>query len=142
MVEENTMKALLKRFDYDDKQTLGDLIVFNERNGIEFTCRTLELAWKDNKRRVSCIPEGEYTVIKHNSPRFGECFWIKDVEGRSEILIHHGSFNYNTLGCVLVGKNHIDIDGDGYKDVNSSKKTMGRLNEVLPKEFILRIERA
>lgn len=142
MVEENTMKALLKRFDYDDKQTLGDLIVFNERNGIEFTCRTLELAWKDNKRRVSCIPEGEYTVVKRNSPKYKDHFHILDVEGRDYILIHHGNFHSDILGCVLVGKNHIDIDGDGYKDVTSSKKTMGRLNEVLPKEFILRIERA
>ena len=145
------MQALLKRFNYTDKQTLGDLIVFNERNGIEFVCKTLELPWLDNKRRVSCIPEREYTVKKHVSPKFGECFWVQDVEGRSEILIHKGNFagskNPRTgkpdiLGCILAGVNHIDIDGDGVKDITSSKKTMDRLLEVLPDEFTIRIESA
>lgn len=136
------MKALLKRFDYDDKQTLGDLIVFNERNGIEFTCKTLELAWKDNERRVSCIPEAEYTVVKRNSPKYGDHFHILDVPNRDFILVHHGNFHSDILGCVLVGNNHIDIDGDGYKDVTSSKKTMKKLNEILPEDFTLRIEKA
>lgn len=136
------MKALLKRFDYDDKQTLGDLIVFNERNGIEFTCKTLELAWKDNERRVSCIPEAEYTVVKRNSPKYGDHFHILDVPNRDFILVHHGNFHSDILGCVLVGNNHIDIDGDGYKDVTSSKNTMKKLNEILPEEFTLRIEKA
>lgn len=136
------MKALLKRFDFDDKQTLGDLIVFNERNGIEFTCKTLELAWKDNERRVSCIPEAEYTVVKRNSPKYGDHFHILDVPNRDFILVHHGNFHSDILGCVLVGNNHIDIDGDGYKDVTSSKNTMKKLNEILPEEFTLRIEKA
>lgn len=136
------MKALLKRFDFDDKQTLGDLIVFNERNGIEFTCKTLELAWKDNERRVSCIPEAEYTVVKRNSPKYGDHFHILDVPNRDFILVHHGNFHSDILGCVLVGNNHIDIDGDGYKDVTSSKNTMKKLNEILPEEFTLRIENA
>lgn len=141
------MRVLIKRFDYDTEQTLGDFFVFNERNGIEYTCKTLELEWKNNERRVSCIPEGGYLVRKRWSKKYGSHFIVlqKDgnhVEGRSYILIHHGNFNRDILGCILVGENHIDIDGDGFRDVTSSKKVMQELNEILDDEFEMIIEKA
>ena len=106
------------RRTYKEKQTEGRLYVYNERNGVGYSCDTLELPWLDNKKRISCIPEGEYDVIKHVSPKFGECFWILDVLDRSEILVHKGNYNRDTLGCVLVGKSLIDIDGDGNRGYN------------------------
>ena len=141
------MKVLIKRFDYDTEQTLGDLIVFNERNGIEYTCKTLELEWKDNEKRVSCIPEGEYLVRKRWSKKYGNHFIVLEKDGshvknRSYILIHHGNYNRDILGCILVGNNHIDIDGGGFKDVTSSKKTKGELNELLPDNFEMVIDMA
>ena len=59
----------LGRYEHKDKQTLGMLYVFNDRSGIQFTCCTLELADRDNKPRESCIPIGEYKVVKRNSPK-------------------------------------------------------------------------
>jgi hypothetical protein len=119
----------------DDKQTLG---AFYDPQGKEL-CKTLELAWKENRQRVSCIPKGIYTVVKRTSPKYKEHFHIKDVPNREWILIHNGNFHRQILGCILVGKDHADIDKDGYKDVTSSVATMKMLNETLPEKFTLEI---
>lgn len=133
------MKVLLKRFIHEDKQTLGDLYV---KDGDEevFSCKTLELPWLDNQVKISCIPEGEYKVEKRNSPKYGDHFHIQDVPGRTYILIHHGNYYTDILGCVLVGKIHTDINNDGLRDVTSSKDTMKKLNQILPDEFEIEIQ--
>lgn len=136
----NLLIKRIKNYKHSDKQTIGNAYAFNENNGVGYTCRTLELPWKDNERRVSCIPEGEYEVIKHISPKFGECFWIQDVPNRSEILIHVSNYVRELLGCVAVGKSHTDIDKDGLVDVTSSKATMKELLGLLPDKFTLKIE--
>lgn len=137
--------------EYKDAQTEGRLYAFNERNGVDYSCDTLELAWKENKVRVSCIPEGWYNVIPHVSPKFGKCFWVKDVEGRTEILFHDkvnfvGSINPRTkrsdiLGCIIPYEQSMDIDGDGVKDIapKSSTVAMDKLLELYPDGFTLHI---
>ncbi len=121
------------RIEEDDYQTLGEFY-FDES---DFTGKTLELPDKNNERRVSRIPEGEYIVKKRNSPKYGSHFHIQDVENRDFILIHHGNYKTDILGCILVGRSHIDINRDGNLDVTSSKATMKKLNEVLPDQFNL-----
>jgi hypothetical protein len=137
------VKLLIKRirnYKHSDKQTIGTGYVFNENNGIKYTFCTLELPWKDNERRISCIPNGEYEVIKHVSPKFGNCLWVQDVPERSEILVHHGNYNWDTLGCVLVGRTHKDINNDGLLDVAASRGTMFDLLQALPDKFTMKIE--
>ncbi|MCP9752802.1 DUF5675 family protein [Ferruginibacter sp. HRS2-29] len=51
-------------------------------------CATIELPWKKNAPRISCIPEGEYLVVQRYSPKFGNHLWLPDVPDRSLILIH------------------------------------------------------
>lgn len=119
----------------DPKQTEGELYVHNNDNQIIYDCKTLELPWRDNQRRISCIPSGTYKAVKHHSPRFGRSFWVKDVPGRSEILIHSGNYNHHTLGCPLVGQTLTDINGDGLRDVTNSRKTINELWDILPDEF-------
>ena len=117
------MKAILYRTSLLDRETLGELQVG------DFKCYTLELPWKENQRRVSCIPEGTYRVTKHTSPKFGKTFWVRDVPDRDAVLIHPGNYNYHTLGCILVGSNHEDRNKDGLLDVVNSKFTMAKLLE-------------
>jgi hypothetical protein len=64
---------------------------------------TLEDAWKDNAKQVSCIPTGTYKIVRHKSPRFGKTYKVLDVPDRSEILIHAGNTHEDTQGCILVG---------------------------------------
>lgn len=137
---------VIERTDHHSKQTLG-LLDFMLEGKAAFNCRTLELPWLNNQRRVSCIPIGFYEVIKRQSTKYGECFLIRSigedqVEGRDWILIHPGNYYTQILGCVLVGKRHIDINKDGLKDVTESKATMRKLLEVTPDKFYLQVKNA
>lgn len=136
------MRVCLERKDYGEKQTTGKLFVYDDYGGLLAWVYTLELPWKNNQRRVSCIPEGEYLVKKHHSPKFKKSFWIQDVPARSEILIHAGNYYTQILGCVLPGLGFTDINGDGEKDVTQSRKAIDLLWSVLPDEFNLKIEKA
>lgn len=130
------MKAILIRLNDNGKQTTGSLQFFEGDDRI-VECKTLELPWRDNQRNISCIPKGEYQVMKHYSPRYGYTFWLKDVPNRSEILIHQGNYNRDTQGCILPGSNFFDIDRDGNKDVTSSVITMKALLAVADDNFKL-----
>lgn len=127
------MEVQIKRIDYSDKQVLGELTVDG------FACKTLELADKENQRRISCIPKGTYKVIKRFSAKYGNHFWIQNVPNRSMILIHQANYHFQLLGCIAVGEKHTDINKDGYRDVTSSVATMNKLNQILPNEFTLKI---
>ena len=134
---------------YYPKQVIGTLTLTDEDSGAEvFKCRTIELPDLYNQRRISCIPEGHYDVDVHTSPKFGKCFWIKDVLNRSEILIHAanyvGSVNPKTgkpdlLGCIGVGSRIGDITGDGIPELLDSKNTLNKLIELAPNGFVLEI---
>lgn len=121
------MIATLTRISKTDTQTLGELCVD------ELVLFTLELpdlnndGIEGNEVRKSCIPDGIYPVFRHHSPKFGSCFWIKEVPGRSAILIHPGNYHYHTLGCILVGMNQKDVNNDGLIDNVSSKMAMQKL---------------
>lgn len=125
----------LLRTSCQPKQTLGILSIDQKE-----ICSTLELPWLENIRRISCIPEGEYTVVKRFSPKYKNHFYILDVPNRDWILIHHGNFYTDTLGCILVGQNYIDINNDGLLDVTNSVATMNKLNNMLPEKFKLIIK--
>ena len=103
--------------------------------GRHILCHTLELPWRSNDKNVSCIPEGSYSVIKANSPRYGECFYFRDVPARSGILIHVGNSVADTRGCILVG---LDTDD---KNVLHSLLAMDRILKVLPETFTLEVSK-
>jgi len=133
------MRIRVLRTIDNGKQTNGVLYVEKD-NKILFECFTLELPWKDNQRRVSCIPEGTYKAIKHRSPKFGESVWIQNVPNRSEILIHPANYVRQLLGCIAPGDSLRDIDGDGLDDVTNSRNTMNKILSLLPNSFEVKIE--
>jgi hypothetical protein len=113
----------------NDVQTLGSLVFRGD-----ILCYTLELPWRNNERQISKIPKGVYKVVRRWSKKYQHHFHVTGVQGRDLILIHHGNFFKDTLGCILVGRELLDIDGDGHKDVTASLATMKLLLDVLPKE--------
>lgn len=133
------MHVKIQRIQKDDFQTLGILTIYDDNNFPKWECRTLELPDKDNQSRISCIPEGTYTVVKRNSAKYGDHFHIKDVPNRSYILVHNANYKRQLLGCIAVGLSHTDIDGDGHRDVTRSKSTLKDLNRELPDTFQLEI---
>lgn len=66
-----------------------------------FLCHTIELPWKDNRRSVSCIPEGVYEVVPRFSTKFNHHLLVKEVKNRNLILIHPANDALKELeGCI------------------------------------------
>lgn len=126
-------KLRLIRTQQNEKQTLG-ILQISDNNKLDYYFHSLELPWKDNKRGVSCIPEGRYRVKKRFSQKYGEHLHVMDVPDRDMILIHRGNFNYQTMGCILVGTGLSDINGDGLLDVTNSRAAMQELLDNLGNE--------
>lgn len=120
---------------HPDVQTLGSLWY----NGVQ-QCVTLELPWKDNKRKISCVPTGTYKVVRRTSQKYGEHFYLTNVPGRNLILIHAANYVTDLLGCIGVGREYAFINKDAYLDINLSKSTLAMLLKNLPKEFDLIIQ--
>ena len=110
------IKFFLDRDHRSDVVTLGHFYsarndfgidVGNGRKGVH----SLELPWKDNQPRISCIPVDIY--ICERSMYYGgdgvggkadyPCFEIMNVPDRAEIKIHIGNYLKNFLGCVGLG---------------------------------------
>ena len=109
---EGRANLLLIRDTFTDKSVIGKLYCNSE-----FIAHTLELAWRDNEKRVSCIPDGEYKcrvrLARESGSRDYVHLLVQDVPDRSYILFHRGNYaNSNwkdngersdTRGCILTG---------------------------------------
>lgn len=125
------MNILIERLDYGEKQTIGKFYLLNGLNEIITEFWSLELPNKDNKRQVSCIPEGVYKARKHKSPKHGISLWLQDVPNRSEILVHKGNYHSDILGCIIIGSDLADINKDGCLDVINSKNSIKELMSLI-----------
>ena len=127
------MKTLIiRRIATGESGTFGVLIYKNKPFAL-----TLEREWLDNKRRVSCIPSGNYKCNRVNSPAFGHTFEIINVPGRSHILFHKGNTDSDTAGCVLVGEQFGDIKGDS--GILSSKAGYNEMMGIMNGEITFRL---
>jgi hypothetical protein len=89
------MIIVLKRTYFPDG-TNGKL----ECNG-KSICNTIELPWRENQKRVSCIPEGKYFIRKRYSQKFHWHLEVIDVKDRSLILFHPANNALLELnGCI------------------------------------------
>ena len=97
-----SINLLLIRDTFSDKSTIGELFINGER-----FCDTLENPWINNKKNVSCIPEGEYPVRlrlpRESGTRDYLHLLVQEVPNRDWILFHRGNFPKDTSGCILVG---------------------------------------
>ena len=67
----------------------------------KFICNTIELPWKKNEKKVSCIPEGKYFIRKRYSDKFKWHLEVMNVENRKGILIHPANNALLELkGCI------------------------------------------
>ena len=136
------MKEVIVIRDYmDNEQTLGRLYVRDEQGCIIFQCESLERAYKDNKKRVSSIPEGTYPLMLEWSNRFKKDLWeIYNVPNRSECKIHSANYWFQLNGCIALGINRKDINNDGYADVTSSRKAMAEFHKAMQGERVSSIK--
>ena len=120
---------LIIRDQFTDKSVLGKLY-FNS----EFYGHTLELAWNDNKKRVSCIPKGVYEVKKRHTEKSKykyEHLHILDVPNREMILMHIGNYPKNSKGCILLGNTRaLNFVGDSRKAFYKLMYDLGSFEEI------------
>jgi Family of unknown function (DUF5675) len=122
---------------YLPEETLSTLNVIDDKGKIVFSCKGLEPPDKENKPKISCIPEGIYLVKKeatspgHEYPHFR----VYGVPKRSGILWHGGNYYEHTLGCYLPGDSFGDKNKDKVPDVLNSRATLQKLYDLLPNEF-------
>lgn len=89
------MKLELIRTYYADGVN-GSLLI----DGVK-VCHTIELPWKENQSRVSCIPEGEYELTKRYSPHLKWHLLLNKVPNRAFILIHaYNDALKESKGCI------------------------------------------
>jgi hypothetical protein len=90
-------------------------------------CKTIELPWKDNLCKVSCIPEGEYFLEKRYSSRFGWHLEIIDVPNRSLILFHPANNALKELRGCIAPVSQLSGSGLGFQ----SKKAFIKLKKMV-----------
>jgi len=126
------MKLTLKR-TYTSKGTFGEL----DCDGT-FICYTVERDWKNNESSVSCIPEGQYQITPHVSPKFGSCYIVEQPtlgvtkfgpSQRSHILIHKANYAAQLQGCIAPGS-ALGVVG-GHWAVTDSRGAFEKLMSLL-----------
>lgn len=132
------MLVKLVRVESSDEGTFGTLTF----EGFKFA--TAELPWENNAKGQSCVPLGEYHCIWHNSPRFGNCYELLDVPGRSHVLIHPGNFAGNepawqsdVEGCILLGERRgvlKNAKGKAQKCVTASRAALEKFHKLTDKQ--------
>src|SRR5688572_33364162 len=122
------MKLELIRTYYPNG-TDGELLLNGDR-----LCSTIELPWKNNMPRVSCIPEGEYELRKKWSKRFGNHFLLMDVPDRSHILIHPANDALTELKGCIAPVSFLNGEGKGLQ----SKAAFQKLSELIHPELLKR----
>jgi len=127
----------LVRLSDDGNKSLGVLEVYRHRSDRSPVARffTLEPPWKENRRSVSCIPVGDYTIQRRVSPKYGLHLHVRGTEPqRNLILVHAGNDVKDTKGCILVGVGTADLDGDRDLEVTQSKLAAERLLALVPED--------
>tara|TARA_R110001592_G_scaffold1261_3_gene7463 strand:+ start:535 stop:948 length:414 start_codon:yes stop_codon:yes gene_type:complete len=98
----NSCNLLIVRETYTDESVIGKLYL----NG-EFISYTLELAWNNNQKSISCVPRGVYDckirLAKDSASRNYDHLILEDVPNRSYILFHRGNSAKDSKGCILTG---------------------------------------
>ena len=90
-------------------------------------CKTIELPWRNNKQRASCIPEGKYRLIRRMHQKHGDQLAIPNVPGREAILIHPANFALSELqGCIAPVSEHT-----GHGKGNYSRAALQALKDLV-----------
>lgn len=124
----------LTRGSHLSQATIGVLTIEGVFHAPIFTLENpRRLTHKDDK-----IPEGTYQCVPYSGTKYKNVYHIKDVPGRSAILLHWGNTEKDTEGCILLGNRVGEISG--LPAVLDSKKCFARFRELIGDEsFMLEV---
>ncbi len=92
-------KVVLQRAWSDKRATLGMLTIVGVEHDPFFTLENPDRESVVDER----IPHGTYRCVPYSGTKYRNVYQVKDVPGRSAILLHWGNVEKDTLGCILVG---------------------------------------
>lgn len=129
-------QVTLRRREMGDQGTFGELAI----DGIDGIFHTGELPWRDNLTGKSCVPAGTYSVQWDESGKYGHKYHLRDVPGRTHILIHAANLVGNTDagyeaqvdGCIALGGSRGEIDNQSA--VLGSKVAVARFEDLMRQE--------
>lgn len=107
---------------YWSNATHGELTI----NG-KHIAHTIELPWRNNKKRISCVPEGTYVLRRRFSEKFKWHYVLLEVPDRSGILIHPANDAQKELQGCIAPVTKLMGEGKG----KESRKAMQKLMDVL-----------
>lgn len=101
------MDVFLIRTESGDQGTFSKLIAPD----VSLNLHLIELPNRSNEVGYSRIPAGDYLVKPYKSPKFGKCWLVCNVPGRSYVLFHKGNlagdtrkgYKTHSRGCLLPG---------------------------------------
>ena len=96
-------------------------------------CKTIELPWKNNETKVSCIPEGKYFIKKRYSKRFQWHLEIINVKNRSLILFHPANNALRELKGCIAPVTKLSGPGLGLMSRKAFSKLKNLVNPILDK---------
>src|SRR5260221_200739 len=108
------LKVTITREHHGDTGTFGRMRIA----GMDFTCLTGELPYRDNTPDKSCTKAGVYRTDLRDSPHFGRpVYHLEDRDGRKNEEIHWGNFcgdvdkgfRSDVLGCIILGNSIGDV---------------------------------
>lgn len=110
------MELVLVR-KYDTSGTNGSIFIGNE-----LICHSIELPWKTNQKRISCVPEGRYELVKRYSAKFKWHLMLMNVPERAYILIHPANDAQKELKGCIAPVTILTGEGKGYASVSAMNK--------------------
>ena len=96
-------------------------------------CKTIELPWKMNETKVSCIPEGKYFIKKRYSKKFQWHLEIINVKNRSLILFHPANNALQELNGCIATVTKLSGPGLGLMSRKAFSKLKNIVNPILDK---------
>ena len=96
-------------------------------------CNTIELPWKMNETKVSCIPEGKYFIKKRYSKKFQWHLEIINVKNRSLILFHPANNALQELNGCIAPVTKLSGPGLGLMSRKAFSKLKNIVNPILDK---------
>lgn len=99
-------------------------------------CKTIELPWKENAKKISCIPEGRYSLIIKWHKKHGWVIELQGVLNRKGILMHAANNAMKELkGCIAPVTETIS-HGNGIKSKTALKALLKIVLEAAAEEGI------
>ena len=101
-------------------------------------CCFVEREWCNNEPYKSCVPEGTYNLVPHNSPKYRECYAMVaptlgvTIDGpsiRTSCLIHIANKPSQLLGCASPGLD-FGFLGDEWSVKSSALAFKALINEL------------